>query len=246
MFKRNGVSVRGQKEILDYFEKNYNKKFEIKVQDVSEEISLHEMLKWDRFPKYHQLGFIIELCWEHLKKKGESLSVIKTHRQLTYQIMDYSINKNIHEMLNGQHRNYLSARAKGRQNWEKKYVGMGDSQIFEEAIRDTFQFLKHWVHYKTPKWIRVINELQKYFFQKKGISFSNYAPYANGLENDFVRENMVLLIEHGVPKSAVNKIQGHIRPSLNEDEVVQLIKRKKIYNDKNLLQYEKEKIKEFL
>lgn len=67
---------------------------------------------------------------------------------------------------------------------------------------------------------------------------------ASALEQDFLGTNTSLLIEYGVPSSAISKINKIIPENLTEDEVINWLKQNKtrIIDNSNLLAYEKEKI----
>ena len=81
---------------------------------------------------------------------------------------------------------------------------------------------------------------------KKGLIPGNFSFYASQIENDFIRENLSILYEYGVPKSAINIIEKFIPSHINEEEVLALIIKNKYYDSVGLLPYEKGKIKEIL
>ncbi|KIM10302.1 MAG: hypothetical protein KU37_10920 [Sulfuricurvum sp. PC08-66] len=105
------------------------------------------------------------------------------------------------------------------------YQNKSDDDILQESIVTTFQILRHWIQYKIPKWLNVINNIQQYVAIKQGIKSGEYSWFASQLENDFVASNLSILKEYGVPKSAVNKISKHIDDNVNEEDVLQMIKR---------------------
>jgi hypothetical protein len=51
---------------------------------------------------------------------------------------------------------------------------------------------------------------------------SIYTNYANQIENDFIRDNLTILSEYGIPTSAINKLKGGINQELSEDAVISL------------------------
>ena len=53
-------------------------------------------------------------------------------------------------------------------------------------------------------------------------------------------------MEYGVPKSAINKLENKISENLNEDQVLDEIKNKGLIEISDLIDYEKEKIRENL
>ena len=70
----------------------------------------------------------------------------------------------------------------------------------------------------------------------------SYSYFVQQLENDFVRENLSILVEYGVPSDTVRKIEQQIPSNLDEDGVIGYIKSNKnsIYN--SLSQYEVDRL----
>ena len=91
-----------------------------------------------------------------------------------------------------------------------------------------------------------MNELQKYVCEKNNLEPGNYTYYASQIENDFVRENLSILVEYGIPKSAINKLENKISEDLDEDKVLDEIKNKRLIETSDLIDYEKEKISDTL
>ncbi|VVM20192.1 hypothetical protein BSPWISOXPB_5194 [uncultured Gammaproteobacteria bacterium] len=90
-----------------------------------------------------------------------------------------------------------------------------------------------------------MNELQKYVCEKNNMDPGNYSYYANQIENDFIRDNLTILSEYGIPTSAINKLKGGINQELSEDAVIEKVI-KISENNQDLLQYEKDKIRKSL
>ena len=101
--------------------------------------------------------------------------------------------------------------------------------------------MRHWFQYKIPKWHSIMNELQKYICEKNNKTPGNYSFYAGQIENEFVRDNLSILAEYGIPTSAINKLSSSIDKDLSEDDV---LKKAKIIanNNSDLMQYERDKI----
>ncbi|HGN6580308.1 DEAD/DEAH box helicase [Bacillus cereus] len=221
LFKKNGLSVKGQQIILEQLKKDLTKNF--------------HLIKWN-YPNYDQLQYILHLAWDNLIKKGETTSPM-TKKKLVKLTHDYGKEKNILFLINSNYK-YMKSKEKNKTK--------DDLTILDDAIRETFQILKHWFQYKVPKWLNVVNNLQTYVCQKYGFEPGNYSPYASQLENEFIRENLSILIEFGIPSSAIKKLAQSIPSELNEDLVLQYITNKNLMNNPKLLDYEKEKIRENL
>lgn len=222
LFKKNGVLVEGQKRILEILKKDAREK--------------HSLLFWNVFPSYFQLEYLLSLGWYNLLKKGETTKPM-TLSKLVKVTFDYGKGQDILELIES---NLIYFRA------SEQHRNKTDEEILDEAIRDAFQILRHWFHYKVPKWLSVINSLQKYVCEKNGLSAGNYSYYSNQIENDFVRENLSILVEYGIPKSAIKKLEQKLAANLDEDEILEEIKKRDLIDTSNLIQYEKEKMLENL
>jgi hypothetical protein len=112
----------------------------------------------------------------------------------------------------------------------------------DTAIQTTFQTMKHWFQYKVPKWLSVINEIQRFVCVEYGLRAGNYIFYANLIENDFLRENLAILAEYGIPSSAIRKLEKQIPEDLDQDNVLDYIRDNRINESNDLLEYEKNKL----
>ncbi len=220
VIKKNGVRVHGQKTIFDILRKeittNYN------------------LISWTGKPKYEQLKYILFLAWDNLIIEGETTRPM-TQNKLVKITFDYGINQNINSLIN----NDFSYK-----RTLNKYNSLSDSDLRDLSIQETFQIIKHWFEYKIPKWLSVINEIQKYICNEYKLRPGNYTYYSNLIENDFLRENLAILAEYGIPSSAIRKIENKIPSNLNQDNVLTFIRDNGIGFTKGLLDYEIQKIKE--
>ena len=222
LFKKNGVLIKGQKRILDTLRSDIDDKY--------------DLLYWNGFPKYRQLEYVLSLAWDNLIKERETTRTM-TFPKLVKVTFDYGFHRSISNLVES---NYLYFKKL------KKFENKKDEEVFDEAVRDAFQIMKHWFQYKAPKWISVINELQKYVCEENNLEPGNYTYYTSKIENDFVRGNLSILVEYGIPKSAINKLEKKISDKLNEDNVIAEIKNKELIETSGLIEYEKDKLKESL
>jgi len=220
LIKKNGVRVHGQKSIIDKLRKEIREK--------------HNLLYWNNYPQYKQLEYVIELAWDNLIYEGETINPM-TKKKLVKVTFDYGYHNNIRFLV---HSNFVYLR---KLESNKMIV---DSDLMDKAICDSFQIMKHWFQYKIPKWLSVINELQKFVCNEFGLRPGSYTYYANLIENDFLRENLAILAEYGIPSSAIRKLEKLIPKSIDQDDVLLEIRDKKLYENILFIEYEKEKMKE--
>lgn len=153
-----------------------------------------------------------------------------TKAKLVKQTFDYSQHKSLHKLMNNTFIYYKKL---------KKYSGWQDIDILDEAIKDSFQTLRHWFEYKVPKWLTVVNSLQEYVCQRKSILPGNYLYYASLVENDFLSPSLTLLLEYNIPTSAIRKIEKLLPPNINEDSVLHYILKNHLEEKCGLIQYER-------
>lgn len=65
-------------------------------------------------------------------------------------------------------------------------------------------------------------------------------------DSETAKNDMSLLLEYGIPKSAIKKMEQYIADDLDENDVINLIKSSNIMTKSKLLQYEVDKINESL
>ncbi|CAM0556681.1 hypothetical protein EHLJMEHL_01769 [Vreelandella titanicae] len=218
IFSRNSLYIRGQDSLVSRIREDIKNNY--------------DLIFWDSTPKYKQLEYCLGLAWDYLIKPGENLNPM-TKKKIVKVTFDYGINKSIIELVNN---NFIYKKKLDR------YDSWSDKEILDESIRDSFQILRHWFQYKIPKWLLVVNELQRYVCSELGVRAGNYTFYASSIESDFIRENLIILAEYGVPRSAIDKIAKYIDKDLNQDLVIQEIISKEIHKKPEFLSYEREKL----
>lgn len=260
IFKKNGVLVNGQKKIL-----------EILRDDIS---SKKDLIIWSGFPTWEQLCYVLALAWDNLLKDGETTSPM-SRNNLPRVVFGYSkektifwlvedtyknlkekrnwANKNQENILarykklsKGDKRDFKKSKNYKQMTWSRQYFKKTNNELYDESIREAFNILRHWFQYKVPKWLRVVNSLQEFVCNENGTKKGNYSYYADIIECDFVRDNLSILLEYGIPRSAINKLENKIDCSLPEDDVVRMLKQNDSLEKVNLLEYEKEKIHDSL
>ncbi|OOG76931.1 helicase-related protein, partial [Flavobacterium sp. A45] len=242
IIKNNAVEVFGQKNIIDKIRRDINANY--------------NLISWTQTPTYRELEYCLKLGWDHLMKDTESKSlgigrlINKTFNygmhqnmaqliqsDLTYinECVQYYDEKNNNPEQEGINKNKFS--------YGKRYSEISDIEIKEEVIMSNFQIHKHWFQYKIPKWLSVINSIQTFVCNEKGLRPGNYSHYTNLIENEFLRENLTILSEFGIPSSAIRKLENLIPANMSQDDVISKIKNERIYDNPIFIEYEKNKLK---
>lgn len=242
ILKKNGVQIKGQINIIDTLREDI--------------ISKYDLITWTRNPNYNQLKYCLNLGWKYLMKKGESKSL--GIGRLVNKTFNYGLHKSIGYLIRSdidyitkcvEHYNqFKDTQADGVNknmfSYGKRYSIMNETDILEKVIMMNFQIHKHWFQYKIPKWLSVINSIQEFVCNERGLRPGNYSYYTNLIENEFLRENLTILSEFGIPSSAIRKLERLIPANLSQDDVIKLIREKTIYDNPDFIEYEKNKLKE--
>lgn len=216
--KRNNVSINGQVEII----KKLEKEVLINPSNVS----------WSGIPNYDQLKFIISLGWEHLIKEGETTKPMSS-KKLAFVANNYGKKNSFQEALRAEYKHQREKAAnKSKENIE----------ILDESILSVMQMERHWLRYKLPKWLNVISNLQKEVCERMGTEAGDYSLYANLLENDFVRSNLSILNDLGVPSSAIFKLEKLVPKDLPTNYLIRFIQENELVYKCKLTEYERLKV----
>lgn len=219
IYRKNGVSVRGQEKIYHTILNDFN----------------YQLLKWNGFPEYNQLEYVLKLAWDNLIKSGETVRPM-THKKLVKQIFEYGLKQNIHYLINS---NFQYYKKTDKNN-------LTDKQIMDDAIKDSFKIHRHWIQYKVPKWLNVVNSIQEYICIKKGLKPGSYTFYSEMLENDFIPNNLTILSEYNIPGSAIKKLSKSIPDTILEDDLLNYIYKNNLMEECKLIKYEREIIEDNL
>lgn len=216
LFSKNKINIQGQKKLLDYLVENFQ--------------AFYDKLSWNFSPKYSQLEFCLDLCWTFLLKEEDKPSNL-SYSKMTKLTYDYASSQSINRIIKNIYEFNLG-RIKDKTDARKQ-------KALDDAIRDGFHFLRQWFQYKLPKLLLVLNELQTHACLLNRCTPGNYSYYCSLIENDFLDEQYAMLIEYGIPKSAISRLRPYIGNINSEDAIVNKIIDSKLYEASSLIEYEK-------
>lgn len=221
IIKKNGVSVNGQLSVYFRLEKDIY-------------TDSYTNIAWSRMPSWDNILYILDLAENTL------LSVdhhgVSSIRQLAFYLSKYKQTKNIMDIVNDIYSKKMKAPQK------KETLEKNSLRYFDEAIEWAYHIHRHWFQFTVPKVFRVVDSLQRYVCEKRRRKAGSYSYYVQQLENDFITENLSILIEFGLPVSAVRKLENKIPSDLTEDEIISFLKKNKEWLTGNWSRYEKEKL----
>lgn len=184
---------------------------------------------------YNHLCIIFDLVKDRFVE-GNDKNVLISTKWMATQTVSYIYSKNIRQMIVERvayrAKEYLKKNVPNSadmhfssQQFLVEYPEMA-RQFADEAVETIFKFQKNWLQYKIPKWLNVVDSLQKYIAAELGMEAGDYSFIAEAIENEFTAANIQILTEFGIPSSAIRKIldrYGHHLKGLTEDQVVAAI-----------------------
>lgn len=207
---------------------------------------------------YNHLCIIFDLVKDRFVE-GNDKNVLISTKWMATQTVSYIYNKNIRQMIVERvayrAKEYLKKNVPNSadmhfssQQFMVEYPEMA-RQFADEAVETIFKFQKNWLQYKIPKWLNVVDSLQKYIAAELGMEAGDYSFIAEAIENEFTAANIQILTEFGIPSSAIRKIldrYGHHLKGLTEDQVVAAIIRNRELINRCLSVYEIEALERCL
>ena len=224
IIKKNGTNVNGQMNIYYALQRDINT---CKYQNIS----------WSQMPNWDSLLYILHLAENNIFSL-QNKHAIFSYKQLARYIDMYRKSKNIMPIIKDIYEN--NVKGIKRLTEERRYAQL------DSAIEVGFHIYRHWFQFTVPKAFRVIDSLQRYVCDQHGKKAGSYSYFVQQLENDFIRENLSILIEYGIPSDTVHRISRLIPVELDEDGVIEYIKLHKDIIYKELMQYEIDRLNQAL
>ena len=243
ILKRNAVSIEGQETIL-----------KVLLKDLADP-SRRTLIQWSTIDKnlYKRIQYIFDLCWDNLSTPDERKS-FGSKGWVVNKIVGSCFSSNINNMIENDLEFMAKKLAKDK---GKNYISVKDmfanfplemQAIADDAIEKIFAFQKNWMQYRAPKWINVVDSLQKYASKKLNLPSGDYSYVAEMIESEFIDSSLRILLEYGIPRSAIEKIKnilkywGNDSKNLSEDQLIESLSRRKNELAKHLSKYEMEVI----
>lgn len=224
IIKKNGTNVNGQMNIYYALQR-----------DITTAQSCN--IIWTQMPNWDKLLYILNLAENNIFSFENEHTVVSVS-QLAWYINLFRKSQNIMAVINDIYR--------GRIRKIKNITPEQKNAQLDNAIEAGFHLYRHWFQFTVPKAFRVVDSLQRYVCNQNGKKPGSYSYFVQQLESDFVGENLSILIEYGIPSSTVHQIASRIPPNLNEDDIIEFIKKNKQTVYAGLLQYEIDRLEQAL
>ena len=188
--------------------------FEIlKLNDVAPESQLavaHEianspgkypLLRWTGVPRWEQLVCVCELIFKYWSGRTLGNRSAISSRQLAFLLWRLSQNPPIKELIENQN--------------TPPYQKTPD-----EAVERVLDFVRLWANINFPRYLRVINNIQKEIYRKQGRASGEYEFYAARAEHLFLDPTFLTLDEYGLPTEISRKLANYLKPNGEWETVV--------------------------
>jgi late competence protein required for DNA uptake (superfamily II DNA/RNA helicase) len=166
----------------------------------------HEALGFSQMPTYDQLEVVCKLLWEGLGQSGLASGYTKTPKQLTRQLMNFSIQGTTRALI------HEAAQKEPNAN-------------IDSLVKDVCSFVRNIAGYSFPIRLRALDRIQREVFGALGRSAGEYSAYAARVEGLFLETPLVALDEYGVPPELAGKLRNHLRPDGDIDAVLSRLSR---------------------
>lgn len=223
IIKQNGVSVNGQIRIYKRLISD------LKSRDVIQNI------QWSQLPTWDQMSYILEVAENNLFNFDDKRGVFSV-KQLARYLNMYRSKKNIIEIVNDIYNSRIESVKNLTEERKAKY--------YDEAVETAFHIYRHWFQFTVPKAFRVVDSIQRLICERRNMKSGSYSFFVQQLENDFIRENLSILVEFGIPSNAVRRLESVIPANLSEDGVIDYIRKNRNDMNKILLPYERERLEQ--
>lgn len=178
-------------------------------------------LKWRSTPSYEQLWQTLYLGYKFLES-NDNEGYIKNRAVTALKLVNDSLP---HVIL----------------DQKQHYEGQNKKDSINKAIDYVLKFQKNEANFKLPKILAVVESIQKYVFENKGLlDYGDYTFFSSLLENEKIDERFQFLIDYGVPSSAIQKISKKIPSDITGDEnIMNFLKKNFNVIESVLISYEK-------
>ncbi len=208
-----GIPVEGQLELINR---------------LKNDLELHPILSWEGIPELPQLQKVIELGLDYLLRKGDSRKysaaklAVKIIQSIEYPTMRSAIEHDFNNTY-----------------WKTQYPN--PEERLQHVIQEALDISQNWFEFKLPKLISIFNTIQAYVYKQIGLKPGKYENLVGFVENQFLPAHLLILLDYGIPPSAIRKLNNAITQSYPINDLISKLKSIN-FKEIQLLNYEIEKI----
>lgn len=220
IIRKNGTSIEGQIRIYRTLEND--------IQN-----GCYDLIAWNGMPERRCISYILDLAL------GNTFSLDDNSIHSVAQLITYI---NMYQS-SGNMKSIIESIFEYKKEQVKELTPERRAEYYDAAIESAFHIYRHWFQFTVPKAFRVVDTLQKYVCERHGKKPGSYSYYVQLLENDFIQENLSILLEYGMPVSSVQRIADLFPKDYSEDEVLSFIVKNREMIMNKLTPYEQERMK---
>ncbi len=151
------------------------------------------LLNWTRYPTWEQLETACTLIWEFLVPDGRMRSGVASGRQLAFRIDRFRRSGSAGSFLKGE----LSTRGE---------------KPADDIVEDAIDFLRSWANFAFPRFLMVVDGIQRAVFSKLGRRPGDYGFFSAQIQNWFLDPAIMALDEYGIPTQLGQRLDRYLRP----------------------------------
>lgn len=154
------------------------------------------LLRWHGMPTYDNLSVACDLIHRYFVRSNKLLYGVSSGKQLTYLMNRFLRERTVRAVIEQE----LS---------RNKHYDIDEIDNIVEAV---LEFVRHWSAYNFPRYLRALDLIQKYIFQKNNLPHGDYTMIATQIENFFLDPAVCALDEYGIPIETGRKIEAALSP----------------------------------
>jgi len=164
-------------------------------------------LAWHGFPTYEQLKATVDLLWRHFPNARRGWGA-RSSAQLT-QLINQAARGSTQQMLIANQAAYWLPQGRG----------------IDEVVLDVLTFYRSGLSFGLPKYLRVLDAIQRDVFDRLGLPVGDYRQYAAAAEGVFMPQHLAALDEYGIPIELARKLQHLVLPrDATLDDVIERLR----------------------
>ena len=155
-------------------------------------------------PTYDELGTVCELIHTHFVRSRRMMYGVSSGRQLTFLLNRFIRERSVRAVI------------------DQELGRMEDDRADEpdRVVEAVLEFLRHWAIYSFPKYLRVVDRIQRHVLSRAGLEVGDYSVLATGVENFFLDAAVFALDEYGIPVEVARKLEPALSPKGDLDRAL--------------------------
>ena len=166
-----------------------------------------ESLAWSHTPSYEQLEEACGLIHRHFVQTKGRLHGVSSGRQLAYLIWRFRRLRVVRNVIE-----------------EELAKETARSQGADAIVEDILDFVRYWVSYNFPQYLRALHRIQVHVLGEAGYRPGDFTSLASAIENAFMDPAVYALDEYGLPLELAQRLEGHLDPNGDLDRALEKLR----------------------